>query len=277
MSGAFSSAAQDVFGPRFKFLPVSKQQNRVQISLDGTFAAETAPALVERNTPVKSDDFCASLLHGRQQGSALGTKINDRSAGATKILHQFGSSRQDITAIVFYAETSDPAIENLDDVRASGDLLGSVFGSDRHQLAHEFVPDLRGRVHHLFCVNVVARAAALDHVAGESKRCAAKTNDRQARSEMLANLAHGYGDVAEIGGAVGMQAGNILFLPNWLLDHGPFASRKMKGQAHDVERQQQVGKDDGGVDAENLGGRDRDLGSNFRFFADFDQRIFFAN
>ena len=51
----------------------------------------------------------------------------------------------------------------------------------------------------------------------------------------------------------------------------------MEGQAHDFERQQQVGKDDGRIDAEGFRGRDGDLGGELGLLADLDERMLFAD
>ena len=45
----------------------------------------------------------------------------------------------------------------------------------------------------------------------------------------------------------------------------------MERQSHDLERQQEVGEDDGRVNAEKLGGGDGDFGGEFGLFADFEQ------
>ena len=44
-----------------------------------------------------------------------------------------------------------------------------------------------------------------------------------------------------------------------------------------LERQQQVGEDDGGVDIELLGGGDGDLGGKLGLLADFEQGVMFAD
>ena len=51
----------------------------------------------------------------------------------------------------------------------------------------------------------------------------------------------------------------------------------MKGQAHDFERQQKVGEDDGGVDAEDFRGRDGDLGGERGLLADLQKRVLLAD
>ena len=51
----------------------------------------------------------------------------------------------------------------------------------------------------------------------------------------------------------------------------------MKGQAHDFEREQEIGEDDGGVDAEKFGGGDGDFGGERGLLADFEQRVLLAD
>ena len=51
----------------------------------------------------------------------------------------------------------------------------------------------------------------------------------------------------------------------------------MERQAHDLEGQQQVREDNGGVNLEVLGGGDGHFGGEFRLFADFDQRMVLAD
>ena len=51
----------------------------------------------------------------------------------------------------------------------------------------------------------------------------------------------------------------------------------MEGQAHDFEREQEVGENDGGVDAENFGGGDGDFGGERGLLADFEQGMLLAN
>ena len=58
---------------------------------------------------------------------------------------------------------------------------------------------------------------------------------------------------------------------------GPFAGGEVKRQSHDFERQKKVGEDDGGIDLEDLGSFDGDLGRDLRLLADLDQGILLAD
>ena len=62
-----------------------------------------------------------------------------------------------------------------------------------------------------------------------------------------------------------------------MMHHRPFARLKFKRQPHRLERQQQIGKDDGRVNAQLFGRGDGHFGGQFRLLADFHQRVVLAN
>src|SRR5271169_4770718 len=167
---------------------------------------------------------------------------------------------KDMTAIIFHAQAADPAVEDLDDIGSGADLGGGVLSSDSDQLAHQSIPVGRGVVHHLLGVEVVAGAAALDHVAGQGEGRSAEADDGDAAGEMLRDQAYRFGDIPEFSGAVGAEVGYVFLRANRLLDDGAFSGREMKRQAHDLEGEQEVGEDDGSVDSKDFGGGDGDFG-----------------
>jgi hypothetical protein len=61
------------------------------------------------------------------------------------------------------------------------------------------------------------------------------------------------------------------------MHHGPLARLELEGQAHGFEGQQQVGKDDGRIDAELFSGGDGDFSGQIGLLADFDQRVVLAD
>ena len=61
-------------------------------------------------------------------------------------------------------------------------------------------------IHEGLGVDVVARAAALDHVAGEGEGRSAEADDAEAIFEVGDDALDGLGDVAEFRSAVGAQA-----------------------------------------------------------------------
>ena len=282
MAGASGGLAQNVLGAALEFFPIGEEQYRIEVALYGAFVAERLPAGVKRDAPVEANDFGSGLLHRGKKGRAVGAEIDDGHSGLflADLLQAFdevGHVRQSVAAVVFDAQAAHPAVENLDGVGSGAHLLGGILGGHGDQLLHQFVPGGGLGVHHFFGVDVVAGASAFDHVAGEGEGRAAESDDGKFVAEMLDHELDGFRHVAEIGGAVGAEAGDVFGSADGLFDLWAFAGGEMKGQAHDFERQEKVGEDDGGIDLEDFGGFNGDLGRDFGLFADLDQGILLAD
>ena len=113
-------------------------------------------------------------------------------------------------------------------------------------------------------MDVVARAATFDHVAGQSEGSAAETDDRQLLAKMLYHFANGFSNVAQLGAAVGLKGVHIGLRTQRLFDHRALSGSKAEGQTHDLKGQQEIGKDDGGVHIELFSSGDGDIGGDFR-------------
>src|SRR5206468_6713497 len=98
-----------------------------------------------------------------------------------------------------------------------------------------------------------------------------------ARSEMLAHQAHSFGNVSQVSRAIVAQARYVNLIADGPLNHRTFSRRKMKRQTHDFERKQEIGKNDGCIYAEGLGGGDGYISGNFRALTNLYQRILFAH
>ncbi len=96
-------------------------------------------------------------------------------------------------------------------------------------------------------------------------------------AEVLDHQRDRVGNVAQFGGTIGAQHAHVFRGAHRLFDDRPFARRKVEGQAHDFQGQQQVGEDDGRVDVQVLRRGDGDFGGEFRLLADLDQRIVLAH
>ena len=158
--------------------------------------AEAAPAVVQRNPPVEADHLGSRFFHRRQERGAVGTEINDRHVALLQSLHQVGDVRQHIPPIVFHAQTADPAVKNLDRISSCTNLRRRVLCRHRHQFAHQLIPLRRRVVHHLLGMNVVARAAAFDHVAGQREGRSTESDDWQPVAKVLRHQAHGFGHIS---------------------------------------------------------------------------------
>ena len=193
-------------------------------------------------------------------------------------------------AVVVDGERAGPAVEDLDDVGAGFDLLAGEAGEHGDKLFHQQRPGgglgaagKSGRVHHFFRFDVVARAAAFDHVAGEGEGCAAEADDAECvavgagRGEVFLDAFDRLSDVAQFVDAVGLEGFDLGGGADGGMDLGAFAGDELEVDAHGGEGEKQVGEDDGRVDAEALGCGDGDLGGNLRGAADLEQGVVLAD
>ncbi len=60
-------------------------------------------------------------------------------------------------------------------------------------------------------------------------------------------------------------------------DFRAFSGGEVKREAHDLEGEEEVGEDDGGIDSEKLGGGDGDLGGERGILADLDDGMALAD
>jgi hypothetical protein len=99
-------------------------------------------------------------------------------------------------------------------------------------------------------VDVVFGAAAFNHVAGEGEGRSAETDDAETIFEVGGDFLDGAGDVGEVVGTVGAESADVFGGADGVVDDGTLASLELEGQAHWFEGEEQVGKDDGGIDVE---------------------------
>ena len=87
----------------------------------------------------------------------------------------------------------------------------------------------------------------------------------------------GPGHVAEVFGAVGAEGLDVFKRADGRVDLRAFAGDKLEVDPHGRKGEQQVGEDDGGIDAEALGGGNRHLRGNLRGTADVEQAMVLAD
>ncbi len=83
--------------------------------------------------------------------------------------------------------------------------------------------------------------------------------------------------IGQVGCAVRTQGFYIFCRPNRVMYNWPLACLKFKRKAHGFERQQQIGKDDGRIDAQFFSRGNGHFGGKFRLFADLHERVMLAD
>ena len=87
----------------------------------------------------------------------------------------------------------------------------------------------------------------------------------------------GVGDVAEVVGAVGAEGADLVERCGGGCGLGAFVGDEFEVEAHGGEGEQEVGEDDGGVDAEAFGGGDGDFGGDVGGAADVEEGVVLAD
>src|SRR5579885_316085 len=103
-------------------------------------------------------------------------------------------------------------------------------------------------------MDVVARASAFDHVAGQREWSAAESYDRKPLAKVAGDDLNRFGYVSELVSAIGLELRDGSCIAQGTRNLRPIAFDEVEIQAHDFERQKKVGKDDGGIDAQSLSG-----------------------
>ena len=209
VAGPSTGGAQNLFDALLEKFDRGEERDGIEIALHCVTVADGAPAFVEGLPPVEADHVGAGRSHGFEQARGFNAEVDDGHAqslhGADEALGRF----EGIVAIVGETERADPAVEDLNDVGAGLHLQAAVLGQHDDELVEEAAPGEGVAIHHLLGVDVIARAAAFDHVAGQRERRAAKADDAEAIAKVGGDFFDGAGDVGQVAGAIGAQGATL--------------------------------------------------------------------
>src|SRR6267142_4773032 len=169
------------------------------------------------------------------------------------------------------AETTHPAVEDLNGVGSRSNLLGRVLAGYSNEFAHQLIPSGWFGVHHLLGMYVVARTTSLDHIARQCKGSPAEANHWESITEMLAHDADAFRNIAKLRSSVSAQTSDVVPFADRLLNDRTFSSLEVEWQSHHFEGKQKISKDDGSIDAQRLGSGYRNFSGELRLFADLNQ------
>src|SRR5579884_887751 len=126
-------------------------------------------------------------------------------------------------------------------------------------------------------MDVVARASAFDHVAGQRERSAAESYDRKPLAKVAGDNLNRFGYVFEFLGTIGLKLRDGSCIAQRTRDLRPIAFDKLEIQAHDFERQEKVGKNDGRIDSQTLSGSDGNVSRKLGGLTDLNDGMLFAD
>ena len=197
--------AQNLLHSPLQNLQRRKQRNRIEISLHRVAMAHRAPSLVQRLPPVQPNHVGACLSHLAQQPRRLHAKVDHRHAHRLHRAHQPLGRIKRVFAIIGQARANPPSCRRSGSrPRPPAPVDGSTPSAPSPSCPAACATQ-RVAVHHLLGVDVVLRSAALDHVAGQRVRRAAKADNPQPVAEVRRHLLDGPRHVSQVVGAIGAQ------------------------------------------------------------------------
>ena len=117
------------------------------------------------------------------------------------------------------------------------------------------MPRIRFAVHQRLGAAEIRRRPAFDGVRGERERCAGETDQRQAAVELVADEADRFQNVCEpLARIEPPEPIDVCARPDWIRDRWALALDEVERQPERLERHEQVGEEDRGVDVDSGNG-----------------------
>src|SRR5262249_47624471 len=124
----------------------------------------------------------------------------------------------------------------------------------------QLVPDLGFTVHHGLGEDVVAGPAALDCITGKCERCTGESDQGHAPTEDLTGLSYRLGDILQFCTVDRFETLDIRPLTHRIVNDRSLPLGKLQIQSHRLEGQEDIGKDNGGIQWETVNRLESDLG-----------------
>src|ERR1044072_4814296 len=220
-----------------------EERRRVEVALD-RLRSDASPPAVERDAPVDADHVTTRGGEVFQKGRRAGAEVNQRNAGGAGQRQRAGGVRLHVRAIIVRRQAADPAVEQLQRLRAGARLRGEIAADNLRKPAHEPVPCVGLLIHESLRLGERATRSTFDRVAGERERRAGETDQR----DCFRQLATGELDPLEHEREIGLdvevrQAVDIGGLADRTRDARAFTGGELEPQTERVERAEDVGRE----------------------------------
>ncbi len=126
MSRTSIRGTKDFLNPQFKHLDWREQRDGIEISLHRVRRSHLAPTHIERLAPIQTDHVGAGRCHLRQQSSGFHAEVDHRALPSAAPRAPVASTLQKHSRDSPESQRTDPAVENLDHVRACLNLQPAV-------------------------------------------------------------------------------------------------------------------------------------------------------
>src|SRR5437899_4402474 len=248
-------------------VPGSKEHNRIQIALNRDARTEPAPGFIDRHPPVHADHRAARLAHQLQQGRRSCAEVDQRDVLALEAVEDEPDVGLHVLAVVLRTQAADPTVKELDGLRPCPDLALQIFRYHTRKLVQEAVPDDRLPIHEALGLDVLTRGAPFDGITRESERRAGESDQRHAPIQRAAGQPDRLRHEPELLSPDWPERVHIRTGPDRVVNDRTFAFLERDAEAHRLEREQDVGKDDRRIERKPLDRLQRDLRRQFRRLA----------
>ena len=226
------------------------QDGGVKVALERDVFAEDAPRTGERGRPVKADGSRAAVFHHVQPVAAAFGKEDDRrfvADAGDDALHV----GERVFAVGLPGEAAAPAVKEHHRLRARFDLCQQVGSDGAREFVEQEVQGARLLVEQGFGAGKIAARLPFNHVGGKRPRAASEADERHAAVQFAPDEAHRLHDVAEV--VVHVGDGQCLYVgvaAHRAVKRRALAGDEGKPQSHRIRDGEDVGEEDGGVEAE---------------------------
>ena len=276
-AGGVSRLLEDHLHAPFDLVHGREEHDGIQVALHRHAGPQAAPGFIERHPPVHPDHRAACFTHRLQQGRRPRAEMDQRHALVLEPFENEPHVGLHILPVVVGAQAPDPAVEQLDGLRARLDLAFQIGGHHARELVHQPVPDGRLPVHEPLGFDVVPRGAPFNRVAGQRERRAGEADQRHASIEPAAGQRNGVRHIAEFAPVDQLERVHVRARPDGVVDHGSLAFLEREAEAHRLEREQNVGEDNRGIEREAVDRLKRDLRRQLGRLADFEDGMLRAD
>ena len=254
-----------------------EQPGRIEVALNGPVVPDPIPRVVQRDAPVSANDAAARLANLAQDRARADAEMDRWHVVGSERVEDAAGMGQDEFAVVAGIQRADPRVEYLDRVDAGFNLRDEVVGHQIREQPAEAMPRVGRAVHQRLGLGEAVGVTAFDRIRGERERRSRKADERHPAAERFLDLPDGLKDMRQMLAWIeSPQARDVGFVLDGILDCRPFALDEIEPDSHGLEREQQVGKQDGRVDLDAADRLQRDLGGEIGRAAKLEQRVALA-
>jgi len=266
----------DFLGGAANFGWRAEEDRGIEVALQGDVRAELCAERAKINAPIDAEDVGAGTRNGGKEMVRSFGVVNDGSSSSDSG-DDFLRGGQREGFVIGEGELAAPGVEELHCGGARSDLRFEIGDGGLRDAVEKFAERSGLAAQESFDGGESVAGAAFDHIAGERPRGGGEAENRDGRAELAGYAADGFGQ--EGGFEFGVEDSEFGDVGGGTYRLGEIGAgvTELELQAHGFGRDENVGENDNGINAEAAEGLEGDLGGEVGSFADFEKRMIGAN